>query len=387
MRFVILLLLPQMRLRAATLARKATKHRVPSLRESLIAGLVLVAIAFVVSGILSDYDLTRVGQGLALGLIVLSLVPLTGFAGHVSLCQLTFAGLGALCVYRFGAGGSPMGLLLAILIPGAVGALVALPALRLRGLYLALGTLAFAVFMDKLVFPSKSFFWLSAVTVDRLELPGISLKSNQAWFVVLAVAYALLAVFVLALRRSPFGRQLVAMRDSPQACATLGLGITRTKLAVFSLSAAMAGLGGALFAGLKVGISAEDFTMSAGLSILLLGIIGGIETASGPLVAGMLLASWTIIAQEVPSLDWLPRIAPGIVGIGLAFHPDGVVIEVGRRFRRHWGRGRAEGQPARLPVGWPVPAPAGAGVGAGNGAEVGPPLGVEEVTSGGAARG
>jgi branched-chain amino acid transport system permease protein len=373
--FVALLLLPQTRLRTGSLARKAMRIRVPSLRESLIAGGVLVAVAWVVSGLLSSYDLTRVGQGLALGLIVLSLVPLTGFGGQVSLCQLTFAGLGAVCVYKFGGSGSPLGLLLAIVIPGAVGALIALPALRLSGLYLALSTLAFAVFMDTMVFPTRNFFWLSAVTIDRLKLPGISLESNHAWFVVLAVAYALLAVFVLALRRSPFGRQLVAMRDSPAACATLGLGLTRTKLAVFSLSAAMAGLGGALFAGLKVGVTAEDFTMSVGLSILLLGVIGGIETASGPLVAGLIFAGMTILAEEVPSLNWIPRIGPAAIAIGLAFHPNGVVVEAGRRYRRLKGRDHAQPRgPARVALGWSAPtgpAPAGAGNGNDAGTEAG----------------
>jgi branched-chain amino acid transport system permease protein len=351
--------------------------RVPSLRESLIAGGVLVAVAWVVSGLLSSYDLTRVGQGLALGLIVLSLVPLTGFGGQVSLCQLTFAGLGAVCVYKFGSGGSPLGLLLAIVIPGAVGALIALPALRLSGLYLALITLAFAVLMDTMVFPTRAFFWLSAVTIDRLKLPGISLQSTNAWFVLLAVAYALLAVFVLALRRSPFGRQLIAMRDSPAACATLGLALTRTKLAVFSLSAAMAGLGGALFAGLKVGVTAQDFTMSVGLTILLLGVIGGIETASGPLVAGLMFAGMTILAQQVSSLDWIPRIGPAAIAIGLAFQPNGLVVETGRRYRRLMGRDHAQPLPARVALGWSAPtgpAPPGAGNGNDAGTEAGVPI-------------
>jgi branched-chain amino acid transport system permease protein len=208
--FAVLLLLPHARLSETSLVRRLTPVKVPSPRTSLLAGAVLVAVAAVVSAQLSDLNLNRVGTGIALGIIVLSLVPLTGYGGQVALCQLTFAGLGVVCVDRWGEGGSPVGWVLAIAIPAGVGALIALPALRLQGLYLALSTLAFAVLMDKMVFPTESFFYIGTTTVDRLDLPFVSLESRRAWFVFLAVAYAALAVLVLALRRGPFGRQLIA---------------------------------------------------------------------------------------------------------------------------------------------------------------------------------
>ena len=356
--FVVLLLLPQARIATSSVVQRFRPVRVPSLQRSLVAGAVVVAAALVVSGMLSELDLKRIGSGIGIGIIVLSLVPLTGYGGQVSLCQLTFAGVGAVCVYKFGDNGSPLGWVLAILIPAAVGALIALPALRLQGLYLALSTLAFAVFMDKMVFPSENFFYIGTVRIDRLDLPGISLESNRAWFVVLAVAYALLAVLVLAIRRAPFGRQLIATRDSPAACATLGLGLTRTKFVVFSLSAGIAGLGGALYAGLKEGVTAQSFTMQAGLSILLLAIIGGIETSSGPLLAGLVFAWADVLADDYPALELLPTTGIAIVAIALAFHPDGVFIEGGRRIRRLVGRGEpAPVLPARLSLGWEGPAP------------------------------
>lgn len=353
MLFVALLLLPHARLGASSLVRRFRPVRVPSLGRSLVSAAALVAAALVVSGLLSNLDLKRVGSGIAIGIIVLSLVPLTGFGGQVSLCQLTFAGVGAVCVHKWGTDGSPLGWILAIVIPAAVGALIALPALRLQGLYLALSTLAFAVLMDKMVFPSRGLFHIGTVTIDRLEIPGISLASDRAWFVVLAVAYGGLAVFVLALRRSPFGRQLIATRDSPAACATLGLGLTRTKFVVFSLSAAMAGLGGALYAALKVGITAQTFTMSTGLVILLLGMIGGIETTTGPLFAGLVFAGADILANYSPALEWLPTTGIAVLAIAFAFHPDGVFIESGRRLRRLVGYQETDTvAPARLTLGW-----------------------------------
>jgi branched-chain amino acid transport system permease protein len=351
--FAALLLLPHARLSETSLVRRLTPVKVPTLRTSLIAGAVLVLVAFVVSGQLSDFDLNRVGTGVALGIIVLSVVPLTGYGGQVALCQLTFAGIGAVCVYKFGEGGAALGWMLAIVIPGAVGALIALPALRLQGLYLALSTLAFAVLVDKMVFPTENFFYIGTTTVDRLDVPLISLESRRAWFVLLAVVYAGLAVLVLSLRRGPFGRQLVASRDSPAACATLGLDLTRTKFLVFSLSAAMAGLGGALLAGLKIGITAENFSMSAGLSILLLAVIGGIETTSGPLLAGLVFAGSEVIAEDYPALEWLPTTGIAVIAIALAFHPDGVFIESARRIGRLVRpRPATPATPVRLSLGW-----------------------------------
>jgi branched-chain amino acid transport system permease protein len=238
MLFVVLLLLPEERL-GGWQARAARRIRVPSLAQSLLGGAALVAAAVVVSGFLSDRNLGRVGQGLALGVIVLSLVPLTGYAGQISLAQMTLAGVGAFVMAKVAAEGSPIGLLAATLIAGAVGGIIALPALRLRGLYLALSTLAIAVLADNMFFPQRRVFFTGSLEVSRLDLGFIDFDSDRSYFVLLAVAYALVAVFVLTLRRGQFGRRLLAMKDSPAACATLGLNLTRTKFTVFAVSAAL----------------------------------------------------------------------------------------------------------------------------------------------------
>ncbi|MCZ7534988.1 MAG: ABC transporter permease [Acidimicrobiia bacterium] len=339
--FVALLALPQARLHGTRVIRAAAE-RVPPVRQSIAAALALVGCAYVVVGFLSNRDVTRVGEGLAIGLIGLSLVPLTGYAGQVSLCPLAFAGLGAVMMSKFGGGGSWIGLVAAVGVPAAVGALVALPALRLQGLYLALSTLAFAVLMDNMIFPQRRLFWTSSVTVDRPDIPFVSLASDRAWFVVLAGAYGALAVFVLAVRRGSFGRRLLALKDSPVACATLGMSLTRTKLVVFALSAGMAGLGGALYAALRVGVSAKSFTAVGGLGILLIAVIGGIEMASGPLVGGLTLAAMTIVSQEIAALDWLAAIGPAFVAVTLARNREGLAIRLAEI-----GRGLAGWRPRR----------------------------------------
>src|SRR3546814_5713505 len=93
--------------------------------------------------------------------------------------------------------------------------------------------------------------------------------------------------FRAANKRSDFGQRLLAMRDTPAACATLGLDLTRLKLAVFSLSAAMAGVGGALYAGTLGSVSPERFSLFESLPLLLLTVVGGISTAAGAVFTGI----------------------------------------------------------------------------------------------------
>ena len=129
--------------------------------------------------------------------------------------------------------------------------IVALPALRLQGLYLALVTFGFAVGVADLLFQDPHIYGEGNVSVGRLEVFGVAFGANEAFFVLCAIVFALVGIGVLALKRGAFGRRLAAMRDSQAACATLGLDVRRTKLAVFGLSASIAGLAGALFGGLN----------------------------------------------------------------------------------------------------------------------------------------
>jgi branched-chain amino acid transport system permease protein len=263
--------------------------RVPSLNESIQGGVVLVVIATVAAFVLSDANLVRAGQGLALALIMLSLVVLTGYGGQVSLAQMTFVGIGAFAMARFGMGGSPLGLLLAPLLAAPIGALVALPALRLQGLYLALATMAFGVLAENMLFPRSWLFGSTTKVVPRLHLLGVHFDSERMFFILVAVAFAVMGVLVLMLRRGRFGRLVSAMRDSPAACTTLGVNLTTTRLGVFALSAAMAGLAGAFYGGLRGSAQTNDFLMFQSLPVLLMAVIGGITTVSGALAGGLLL--------------------------------------------------------------------------------------------------
>lgn len=325
--FVVLLALPQSRLRALGQLLVQRAPRVAGFKESVLVGIAFVVIAWVVSGHLSVANLGTAGHGVALALVMLSLVLLTGYGGQVSLCQLTFAGLGAFAMGKVAGGGSWLGILAAVGLAGAVGALVALPALRLRGLYLALATLAFAQAMDVAFFNNSNIFGNGgSISVSRVHIPGIPTQSNRAFFVLLCIVFTATAVVILAVRRSAYGRRLTAMSDSPAACATLGLNLTWTKLTVFFFASGLAGLAGALYGMQQSQVSANDFTLLLSLTILLLASIWGIKTVSGTLLAGLSLVVLQAVAPHLPHA--LANIAPLVVGLGaisLGRNPNGVM--------------------------------------------------------------
>ncbi len=333
MLFVVLVVIPQDRASLETV-RSRNVIPTPTLTQTIVGGGILVAAAFVATLIVPEDKLFELGKGVGLAIVMLSLVPLIGYAGQISLAQLAFAGVGAVVMYELGSDGNPLGLVLAVVIAGSVGALVALPALRLKGLYLALVTLSFAILFEKRILTEFPDFITGSTNVARVpRLAGFG--SDTANFVLLAAAFAGVAILVAALRRGPFGRRLQALKDSPAACATLGLDLTATKLQVFALSAAIAGLGGALFAGWKStigGVNQNDFSLLngplAGLPVVLLAVIGGITSVAGAILGGLLLTGMPMVGQSFPALRDIMYLLPGIAGISLARNPDGAVAQI-----------------------------------------------------------
>jgi branched-chain amino acid transport system permease protein len=321
---VVILVLPQSR---ASLARrvKVRAPRIVGLRESVLTGAMFLVAALVVSVTLSPTNLSYADRGVALAIIMLSIVMLTGYGGQVSLCQLTFAGLGAFAMSKVGGnGGSLVGILAAVALAAAVGTLVALPALRLRGLYLALATLAFAYGMDNAFFNNIRTFGVSlSLSVSRPHVPGVSFRSNGSYLMLLSVVFAALAIGLLAVRRSRFGRRLLAVNDSPSACLTLGIGMTRTKLAVFTLSAAVAGLGGALYGGAQGAVAPNDFSFLVSLTLLLLAVAWGVRTIGGMLVAGILFALGPLLQQHLSQPRDVVLLLVGLAAIGVSQNPEG----------------------------------------------------------------
>ncbi|MET9969428.1 branched-chain amino acid ABC transporter permease, partial [Streptomyces sp. NPDC006356] len=261
--------------------------------------------------------------------------PLAGYAGQVSLCQLSIAGIGAVVWGHLGAHGELWALPVAVLVAAAVGALIALPALRLSGIYLALGTAAFAVILDRWIFTLPAFevlgvrialFDQGSVPVTGPDLFGLHLTSPVQLLLFAAICLALVSLGVAALRRGRFGRRLIALRDSEAAYATIGGRLLGAKTAVFALSAGIAGLGGALYGMQLQTVTAEQFNLVAGLPVFLVAVIGGLGAVGAGLFTGL---AFVVPAQLLDGLGtWahdVTALLVALAGMGLAHSPGGVL--------------------------------------------------------------
>ena len=331
--FLALLFVPNPRLRTRSQLREY--FPAPSRPGTLALAVSVVVVAVVMVTTLDATSLISYGPIFPLGIVALSLVPLVGYAGQISLAQLTFGGIGAIAVAHHGGGGSPLGLLLAMVFAAAIGAVVALPVMRLSGIYLALATAAFAVAMDRWIFNLPDFdlgpvhislFGLGSTAIEPLSLFGYRFDTPGRQLLLSAVAFALMIVLVAALRWSRFGRQLVAMRDSEAACATFGLDLRWPRVGVFTLSAAIAGLGGALY-GMQLGsVSPGRYDLLSGLPIFILVVVGGAGLVGGALFAGISLYGLIPLTSALgPLVAKINTVTPGLVGIGLGRNPSGAI--------------------------------------------------------------
>jgi branched-chain amino acid transport system permease protein len=347
--FLALLVSPEVRLTAGRVMR-ARPPQVAKASTTFIAGAAIVAVVALLGVMLTGTNLFTMGNALVLSILALSLVPLSGYGGQVSLCQFTFLGIGALMMHWIDGGSSVLGVLAAVGVCAGVGALLALPALRLRGLYLALATLAFAVLMDNVFFTSPSVMGSGgAVSVGRPDIFGMRFTTDRAFDLLLAVVLALCIIGVGYLRRGTFGRRLVAMNDSSTASATVGMSLTVTKLAAFAFSAAMAGLAGALFGGLSTSIGAAQFQFLYSISIFVAITLTGASLLTGAVIAGSFLAIGPVIGSHIPQI---PDFTELLVGVGIILvgrNPLGIgrlYSEVSDLWQRLRGRG-----PGTLPEG------------------------------------
>ena len=292
------------------------------------------ALGMVMATTMDNTSLLSYGKIFSIGIVALSLVPLVGFAGQISLCQLSFAGIGAIVMAHIGAGGNPLGVVAAVVVCALIGGLVALPALRLSGIYLALATAAFAVLLDRWIYVLPNFsigpvhiriFELGTVPVHPLYLFGVHFSSAESQMVLAVVVFVLMSLVVVWIRRSTFGHRLLAIRDSEAACATFGLNLIGTRLAVFMMSAAMAGLGGAIYATQLTTIGPNNFDFVTGLPIFMLLVVGGAGFVGGALFAGISL--YGVLPFFANRWAWFAKIqtmTPGLIGIGLGREPSGV---------------------------------------------------------------
>jgi len=353
--FAGLLALPDTRLRSR-LRAVARSPRIPTLPVTARRMVLLVGAVALLAVVLDDVNVNRLTVGLLTSLVMLSLVPLTGWSGNVSLAQMTFVGVGAFAaieVTEWQGVSSPglLSLVAASVFAVPFGLLMAAPAVRLSGLYLALSSMAFALLMELLFFPQPEVFAGTAggsqVTFGRLSVLGYDFTSRRSFLLLVAVCFALIGIGLTALRRSAYGRRLLAMRDSPAGCVTIGMNVTQTKVVVYMLSAAIAGFAGALFAMHSAVISAGSFTMLASIPVLVLAVIGGVATIGGTLVSNL---GFAVIQDSAKSavLRTLELVGPGFAAMILGKRPNGIVPDLAADLRSK-GRPRPHALPPTSP--------------------------------------
>lgn len=362
--FFALLAMPAARIQVGR-ARARIHARVPSLREAAIGGLVLIAGVALVADQLKLTDQNRLALGMVSALILVSLVPLIGWAGQVSLAPLAFAGIGAFVVAKWTPDGDLTGVVLAALLAIPFGIVMALPALRLRGLYFALASIAFARAMELLFFPQPEILGdvsLSGSGVGRPTIFGIDLENEHSFVVFVTIVFVVVGVGLIALRRSRYGRRLLALRDSAAATTTVGLDVRVIKFAVFVLSAMIGAIGGVFLAMQQGTPTPADFSMFAGLALTLFLVVGGVALITGALLGGIVQFLLVVL-----SVNWDSRVArlleaagPAFAAIGMSRNPYGIAGSLGAGLAKlaPWRRREriapdgvaAPPEPARPPV-------------------------------------
>jgi ABC-type branched-subunit amino acid transport system permease subunit len=303
--FVVIIVVMALRSRSVLARGGETAERNPSvghprtpLRTAaacFVAGLILL---LVLSSVLRFAFISS----LTVTCIALSVVVLTGYVGQVSLAQMSLAGIGGFMLGHISSAwgiGFPFSLILAGLCAIPVGLIIGLPALRLRGVNLAVVTLGFAAAMDAVVFTSHGFTGGTAgLPIRPPRLPGLNLAITQGknyptvvFGVVVLVVVILMGLLVARLRRGPAGRMLLAIRSNERAAGSVGINVAQGKLMAFALAAFIAGIGGALTGYMQGELTSDSFAAFTSISLLAIVFVAGVGRIAGAVVAGIMFSA------------------------------------------------------------------------------------------------
>lgn len=318
---------------------RQTLGRAPRPKNVVVPAIVSIALGVVVLMATQGSIRAAVITSLTLGVISLSLVVVTGFAGQISLAQLTLAGVGAFSLSKLSAGWGipfPFAPLLAAAVAMVIGVVIGLPALRIRGLPAAVVTVALAVALEAFWFRNTDLTGgLDGASVPPPRLFGIDLGIGAGenypripFALLCLVVLVLVGLGVAWLRRSRLGAAMLAVRANERSAAAAGIDVARTKIVAFAIGAFIAGLGGALLGYQQTVADAEMFTAIGGLGLFATAYLAGITALSGGVLAGVMGAGglMPIVLDRALSLgDWYGV----IMGIGLVLtvitNPEGMV--------------------------------------------------------------
>ena len=307
--------------------------------------------------VLDGYWLGLVVGGVVLGIIMMSLIVVVGIGGMLSLSQAALAAIGAFATAQLVVN-TGMSVLLAVcigaVIAGAVGALLAVPVVRLDGVYLALATLAFALMFESVLVPLG---WVSGgsvpLNVPRPVLGPFDLADDRYFLVFAVLCATLIAVVVIRLRQGTTGRFLQALQTSDVAAASIGISGTRSRVVAFTVAATIAGFGGGLMATYIgqanyqssfpyiIGLVWVALVVSAGARSIQAAVMSGLFFFLFPALLDKLFTfpgNWVTSNPDAPSWvqsiadavqpTWAQSVAFILFGIGAityAKHPEGSI--------------------------------------------------------------
>jgi len=303
-------------------------RRIPEVRiVRVVVPLVVLAAVVVIPQFMGTNGQLKAGVVVIFGIIGMSVVVLTGWAGQVSLGQMAFVGVGAAigAATMEGWGWDPF---LAMLVAGPAGAMVAvvvgLPALRLRGLYLAMTTLALSLAASSWLFSNRIGKWIPDGAFPRPDLLGvISLDSPLRLYYFALVVFVVVAWIVRGISRSRTGRVLRALRDNEANVMAFGVNPTRAKLVAFAVSGWVAAIAGVLFVYHQAAFRAVSYSAYESVNVFVSTVIGGLGAlAGGPIGAlfthgaqWLLPAPWSFLVVGVGVILVLTSLPGGLGGM------------------------------------------------------------------------
>ncbi|GAA1516035.1 branched-chain amino acid ABC transporter permease/ATP-binding protein [Nocardioides humi] len=306
----------------------------------LTAGLGLVAV-------LGTEGVYRYGvvTTLASLLIMLSFVVLTGAVGQISLAQAAFAGAAGFALSKIGdALPFPISMIVAALAASALGVLLGLPALRIRGVQLAIVSLAAALAIQKFVFSNSAFTDPGGNFVPSPSLFGWEIAPQSGSviatreFCLLVFAVVLVVTLLVGnVLRGETGRHFLAVRSNESAAAFAGIDVARTKIVAFAVSSFLAGLGGSLLSYTRGQLDGGSYGVVVGLTFLAVAYVGGITSIGGAVVASVLAplgVLYVFIDRDLNGASWYPLAGGLLLIVTVLQNPSGIAGQ----FRRDLGR-------------------------------------------------
>ena len=340
----------------------AADHTIFPTRGSTIACLIGLAILLVLpmsfggKPLVSSYWLALIIQIAYYGIAALGLNILVGFTGQISLGHSAFFGFGAFTsAYLSGKYGVPvvLSIPLAGLITGLLGVIVGLPAARLKGLYLAIATLA-SQFVLQDFFGRAQWFTGGAAGANApsFKLLGYTLSGDRGYYYVVIAFLVIMYVFGANLMRTRDGRAMVAVRDHYLSAEIMGINLTYYRILAFAISSFYAGVAGALMAHYTGFVSAEAFDLLLSVNFLAMIIIGGLGSVMGSLMGAAFILLLPEAMQGIVGIVQKAGIGQGAafteglaymkeMAIGLAivlfliFEPDGLAARW-RKIKAYW---------------------------------------------------